>query len=649
MYRRLKARKDTYITNKIIRNSFRATDANVGEGATLDLFKLYNENKIAGDDTPIELTRILIKFDLNPLRALTGSILDIASDSFRCDLKLFDVFGGQTLPSNFKVAVFPLSRSFDEGVGRDVIKFQDIDAANFITSSVTNESPTTWHLTGANKQGLLGDDDLDIISSGNLSDGNGVVDLFRTQTFLNGTEDLAVNVTTLVSATLANQIPDYGFRISFSGTQETDTKTRFVKRFASRHNSNTRKRPSLDVRYADAIQDYHEAFFFNLSGSIFLNNFERGQAANILSGAALTSIAGNNCMVLKLQTGSYQKIVTASQHSYPGGNLFSTGVYSGSFAVDSFGSPITAASVVITVAAAVGDAETLTITDALGNSVAYTATGSQDLASNPPEFSRSTGGADATADSIKSCIESATYGHGTLYSSLTVDGSASGGAITVRQVYKGTDGNTECDASSVTNVTAVGGTDSTANQFDGGSDGSSVDNNNTLEDFIRDSGSVTFTTFWQSLDESVGYHTGSLKINAPDMTAFDNDPTRYTLNISNLKGSYKTEQKVRLRVVAYNVDEQVKSVKLPLYRPSIVLTKCFYRIRDAYSDDVVIPFDDDDGYDGTLMSTDSKGMYFDIFTDDLNVGRVFAIDIKIKRDNSTQVFKNVGGTFRIDP
>jgi len=518
MYRRLKARKDTYITNKIIRNSFRATDANVGEGATLDLFKLYNENKVSGDDTPIELTRILIKFDLNPLRALTGSILDISSDSFRCDLKLFDVFGGQTLPSNFKVAVFPLSRSFDEGVGRDVVKFQDIDAANFITSSVTNESPTTWHLTGANKQGLLGSDDLDIISSGNLSDGNGVVDLFRTQTFLNGTEDLAVNITTLVSATLANQIPDYGFRISFSGTQETDTKTRFVKRFAARHNSNTRKRPSLDVRYADAIQDYHEAFFFDLSGSIFLNNFERGHAANIISGSGQTAIAGNNCMVLKLQTGSFQKIVTASQHSYPGGNLFSTGVYSASFAVNSFGS-----------------------------------------------------------------------------SSLGADVS------------------------------------------------------NTLQDYIRDSGSVTFTTFWQSLDEAVGYHTGSLKIDAPNRTAFDNDPTRYTLNITNLKGSYKAEQTVRLRVVAYNADEQVKSVKLPLYRSSIVLTKCFYRIRDAYSDDVVIPFDDDDGYDGTLMSTDSKGMYFDIFTDDLDVGRVFAIDIKIKRDNSTQVFKNVGGTFRIDP
>lgn len=516
MYRRLKATKDTYITNKIIRNSFRATDSNVGEAATLDLFKLYNENKIAGDDTPIELTRILIKFDLNPLRALTGSILDIGSTSFRCDLKLHDVYGGQSLPSNFKVAVFPLSRSFDEGVGRDVAKFQDIDAANFITSSVTNASPTTWHLTGANKQGLLGASDLDIISSGNLSDGDGVAFLYSEQTFLDGTEDLSVDVTKVVSATLANQIPDFGFRISFSGTQETDTKTRFVKRFASRHNSNTRKQPSLDVRYDDTIQDYHKSFFFNLSGSIFLNNFERGHAANVVSGAALTQISGDDCMNLKLQTGSYQKVVLASQHSYPGGTLSSTGVYSASFAINSFGS-------------------------------------------------------------------------------------------------------------------------------------SSVDNNNTLEDFIRDSGSVTFTTFWQSVDETVGYHTGSLKIMASDTTAFDNDPVRYTLNIANLKGVYKSGQQVRLRMVAFDADEQVKALKLPLYRSSMVLTKCYYRIRDTYSDDVVIPFDDGDGYNGTLMSTDSKGMYFDIFTDDLDMGRVFTIDVKIKRDNSTQVFKNVGGTFRIDP
>ena len=47
MYRILTASKDAYITNKIINNSFRATDANVGQAGTLDLFKLYDETTLS--------------------------------------------------------------------------------------------------------------------------------------------------------------------------------------------------------------------------------------------------------------------------------------------------------------------------------------------------------------------------------------------------------------------------------------------------------------------------------------------------------------------------------------------------------------------------------------------------------------------------
>ena len=123
MYRILTASKDTYITNKIINNSFRATDANVGKASTLDLFKLYGESTSGSVASPFELTRALLKFNLNPLRKLTGSFLDIGDSSFKCTLKLFDVYGGQTTPSNFKLIMFPLSRSFDEGVGLNVVDF----------------------------------------------------------------------------------------------------------------------------------------------------------------------------------------------------------------------------------------------------------------------------------------------------------------------------------------------------------------------------------------------------------------------------------------------------------------------------------------------------------------------------------------------
>jgi len=512
MYRRLKATKDCYITNKIIRNSFRATDANTGEAASLDLFKLYDESNISGDDTPVELSRILIKFDLDPLRSLTGSSLDFTSPSFKCELNLRDVYGGQTLPSNFKTIVFPLSQSFDEGIGRDVSKFQDIDSANFITASISGDTAIGWFVTGANRQGLLGSSDIDIISSGNLSDGNGVVNLWKEQLFTNGTEDLSVDITTIVSGVLAGQIPDHGFRISFSGSQETDDKTRFVKRFSSRHNSNTRKRPEIAVKYNDAIQDHHSSFFFNLSGSLFLNNFERGTKSNIVSGSSLTRITGSNSLSLKLVTGSYSKTIQASQHTV--GDLFMTGVYSASFAIDTFGSDL-------------------------------------------------------------------------------------------------------------------------------------VNTTDTIRDFATNSGSIEFTTYWDSNDGSVGFHTGSVVIKAPITTGFANTATRYTVNITNIKQSYRPGKTVNLRFVAYDADEKVASKKFPLYRASLIETDCHYRIRDAYSNDIIIPFDTENN--STLMSTDSDGMSFNIYTDDLEIGRTYEVDIMIRHSAAAQIFKSVGGIFRIDP
>ena len=69
MYRILQALRDTYITNKVINNKFRATDANVGQAGTLDLFKLYEESTLPGSSSGVtEISRALIKFDLNPLR-----------------------------------------------------------------------------------------------------------------------------------------------------------------------------------------------------------------------------------------------------------------------------------------------------------------------------------------------------------------------------------------------------------------------------------------------------------------------------------------------------------------------------------------------------------------------------------------------------
>jgi hypothetical protein len=508
MYRILTASKDTYITNKIINNTFRASDANVGRAGTLDLFKLYGESTSGSDTTPNEISRILIKFDFEPLRALTSSILDFTRSDFKAVMKLRDVYGGQTTPSNFKIQIFPLSNSFDEGIGTDVIRFDDLDSCNFITSSVSNDSPSLWFISGADGVGLMDSDDIDIISSGNLDGANvtgaaGIQNLWKEQLFETGEEDLSVDITTVVSGILSEQIPDQGFRVSFSGSQETDQKTRFVKRFGSRHANEVSIRPAVHVYWNDTIKDHHKSFFFDLTGSLFLNNSARGSLRNILSGTAGTPITGSESLFLKLVSGTFSQSFTASQHAI--GDNFMTGVYSATFAISSF--------------------------------------------------------------------------------------------------------------------------------------------NSNLRTEIVNASSATFDEYWGSLDRSVGFHTGSLVINMSDRTNYARATNRLFVNVTNLRTSYSRAQKVRFRVFVEDIGRKIVATKTPILTPSEVFEKMYYRVRDAKSKKIIVPFEEK--CNGTCLSTDSDGMFFDFYMDNLPPGRTYVFEFLIKDRGIDDLFTDVASTFRV--
>ena len=334
MYRIAEADKDAYITNKIVGSTFRAKDANTGAAGTLDLFKLYDENDISNETLPIELSRILIHFDLTDLSSsYADGEFDVNSSNFKCQISLHDVYGGQTTPSNFSIISFPLAKEFDEGIGRSIIRFEDLDVCNYLTASVSLSTPVTWSQEGASKSGgIAAGSNNDIFASGSF--GAGFINLFATQSFSSGEDDLLLDVTNVISGVLTNQIGDYGFRISFSGSQETDDRTRFVKRFASRNTINSSKRPKLIITYNDLIQDATPNFEFSTSGSIFLNSFSKGKQSNILSGSSLTELTGANCLKVLVKTGSIEKTFSGSQNSF--GSVFTKGVYSSSFLISEF-------------------------------------------------------------------------------------------------------------------------------------------------------------------------------------------------------------------------------------------------------------------------------------------------------------------------
>ena len=301
------ASSDTYITNKIIDNNFRATDANVGRAATLDLFKLYDESVYTSGSTRVtssvsELSRILVKFNYDTIQTLASSSLDFTHSSFKAVLELNEIQTGAPVPRDFWVVSYPLAQQFNEGSGRDTSRFTDVDAANFTTASYSSGTPVLWNTSGSNKGGYLGDSGVDFILSGAI--GSSVVDFGASQYFKEGPGKISLDVTNVVSCSLASSIPNFGFRITFSGSYDTDTKTRFAKRFASRHVRNKLLSPRLLITWNNTMKDSHLNFVFNSSASLFLRNTIGGTSTNLRSGSALTELSGEDCILLTLVSGS---------------------------------------------------------------------------------------------------------------------------------------------------------------------------------------------------------------------------------------------------------------------------------------------------------------------------------------------------------
>lgn len=310
------ADKDTYVTNKVISNE-EMVSSSLGQAGTIDLFKIFGNSfkTVGGQKIPnIELSRGLIHFDISELKSVfNDQQVDISDPSFNCELMLHDVYGGQTTPNNFSLVIQPLSRSFSEGLGSDVVYYTDYDVANYISSS----NRESWSQPGASHGDILGTN----------CDFFELPELNSEQLFKTGEEDLNVDVTKIISGVLVGQIPDEGFRISFKRSQEEDEYTYFVKRFASRHSYDHSLQPQLRVRFNDSIQDDRLNLTFDTHKNVFFYNIEDGELKNFFSGS--TEIVGQECLKLTLENSKISNIgsLTFTGSQYSAGNVSKRGIY----------------------------------------------------------------------------------------------------------------------------------------------------------------------------------------------------------------------------------------------------------------------------------------------------------------------------------
>tara|TARA_Y100000592_G_scaffold4512_1_gene6506 strand:+ start:6201 stop:7304 length:1104 start_codon:yes stop_codon:yes gene_type:complete len=215
--------QDTWISsgsNKITGETF--TDQNFGGDQILEIKKEFFNR------TFDHHTRALVNFAGTGFNTLSQSIVDgtIPSDA-KFFLRMFEAQGNSDMSADYKIAVQPISQSWTEGTG----KFGD-DPKTTNGCSFNNRSfpeggaEVPWANAGASVYG----------KSGSL------------QTFSNQSPDIEVEVTDMVNMWLQGQEENYGMRVNFKLSQETDETTFGKLKFFSR-NTHTIYAPRLEARW----------------------------------------------------------------------------------------------------------------------------------------------------------------------------------------------------------------------------------------------------------------------------------------------------------------------------------------------------------------------------------------------------------------
>lgn len=159
-------------------------------------------------------------------------------------------------------------------------------------------------------------------------------------------------------------------------------------------------------------------------------------------------------------------------------------------------------------------------------------------------------------------------------------------------------------------------------------DEQSTDSLGSLKFFSKDTHTVYGPRLEMRYNDSI-YHT------THSLVDFDDE---VVVNLTNLRAQYGEGDKARFNISIRpkypNRTFATTSDYLDTYQ---LISSSFYSIRDAHTNNVIIPFDEAN----TVISADSKGSYFKLNLDGLNAERYYRVLIKSKIDSTEQyIFDN---------
>jgi hypothetical protein len=206
------------------------------------LDEILELEKVVTSDTMIEVSRILINFNVSQSVAYLRTNGYLTTGSLSSTLKLYSLEAVNT-PVEYSVECYPVSQSWTLGTGK-------VNYIPFLTNGVSWEYATETALwrTGSFAPGVVADY---FTTEGG---GNWYQASSSKQSFLYSpiTQDLNLDVSNIVNAWLSGSLKEQGFIIKVSGSLEYSTDTYGPIQFFSSE-TNTIYPPRLELAWDDSV------------------------------------------------------------------------------------------------------------------------------------------------------------------------------------------------------------------------------------------------------------------------------------------------------------------------------------------------------------------------------------------------------------
>jgi len=330
--KRFFSNKNNTITNAFKADlSTRATGSNMGESDIVETFHIWGQSSGTLSGGSSELSRVLVGFSTTEIAAARTAATIPASGSVNFYLRMFAAPHTETTPTQLTLTIAAVSQSWTQGTGLDMTTYKNDGASNWIKATSTSD----WTVEGGDY--LTGS-----------STWTGGPSMFTSQLFTEGTEDLNVNVTSIVEEWLIGTTGSYGFGVHVTSSQEAAADSHYTKKFFASGSEFFFKRPVIEARWDDSVKDDAGNFYVSSSRApaadnlnvLYFYNYVRGQLTNLptvgtgtiavslYSGSLVNTSPSGSKLFLPVGGGVQAKGDT----NITGGHVGTTGIYSASLA-----------------------------------------------------------------------------------------------------------------------------------------------------------------------------------------------------------------------------------------------------------------------------------------------------------------------------